>query len=499
VRVTIVHRVLSPKPVPDLAAYIEHHRGGMGLERAREMAPDDVIAEVSASGLRGRGGAGFPTGTKWRTVRDYRSDELAATVVVNAAEGEPGTFKDRTIVIDNPFGVLEGALIAAHAVGANEVLIGTKAEFTEVVRRIRQAIAEMTAAGWIGDLRVDVVEGPDEYLYGEETALLEVADGRLPFPRVNPPYRRGYTEVVATDADVESESGLSAHVEMAGPTGSTVAPPALVNNVETMANVAKIIDRGADWFRTDGTPKSPGTVVVTISGASQRAGVGEMLLGTPLSDAIADIGGGVAEGTRIKAVLSGVSNRVLPGDRLNVPMTHDDLAAAGSGLGSAGFILVDESTSMVAVAAGVARFLAVESCGQCARCKEDGLVLADTLERLREGASKPNDLAVAKDRLTTIAQGARCTLASQQQAVVGSIMELFGDEFERRARDNGTAVEPFPVAELESLDDGTAQIDERQASKQPDWSYDAVGSSQWPADRFADHRALMGRTHQRLK
>jgi NADH:ubiquinone oxidoreductase subunit F (NADH-binding) len=497
--VTIVHRVLSPQPVSDLADYIEHHRGGLGLERAREMAPDDVIAEVLASGLRGRGGAGFPTGTKWRTVRDYRSDELAATVVVNAAEGEPGTFKDRTILLNNPFAVLEGALIAAHAVGANEVLVGTKAEFTDVVRRIRGAIAEVTAAGWIGDLRVEIVEGPDEYLYGEETALLEVADGRLPFPRVNPPYRRGYTEVVATDADVESESGSAAPVEMAGPTGATVAPPALVNNVETLANVPKIVDRGADWFRTEGTPKSPGTVVVTITGASKRAGIGEMMLGAPLSDAIAEIGGGVAEGGRIKAVLSGVSNRVLPGDRLDVAMTHDDLAAVGSGLGSAGFILIDEDTSMVAVAAGVARFLAVESCGQCARCKEDGLALADALERLRDGVSEPDDLATVNDRLTTINQGARCNLAAQQQAVVGSIMELFAGEFERRAGENGTAVDPFPVAELDSLDDDVAHIAERQAIKQPDWSYDAVGSSQWPADRFADHRALMGRAHQRLK
>jgi NADH:ubiquinone oxidoreductase subunit F (NADH-binding) len=497
--VTIVHRVLSPEPVADLAAYVEHHRGRIGLERAQQMEPDDVIAEIAASGLRGRGGAGFPTGTKWRTVRDNRSSEVAASVVVNAAEGEPGTFKDRSILLNNPFGVLEGALIAAHAVGADEILVGTKAEFTTVVSRVRQAIAEMTAAGWLGDVTIEVVEGPAEYLYGEETALLEVADGRLPFPRVNPPYRRGYTEVVATDADVDSESGLAAHVEMAGPTGATLAPPALVNNVETLANVAKIIDRGADWFRTEGTPRSPGTVVVTITGATKKDGVGEIMLGASLSEAIADIGGGVAEGARIKAVLSGVSNRVLTGDQLDVPLTHDDLSAAGSGLGSAGFVLIDEGTSMVAVAAGVARFLAVESCGQCARCKDDGLALSDALERIRDGQSAHNDLGIVKDRLTTIGQGARCSLAGQQQAVVGSIVELFAGEFEQRAKANGPPVDAFPVAELQSIDGDVARIDERQARKQPDWSYDAVGSSQWPADRFADHRELMDRLHQRLK
>jgi NADH:ubiquinone oxidoreductase subunit F (NADH-binding) len=497
--VTIVHRVLPPDPVVDLAAYVEHQRGGLGLDRARQLSPDDVIAEITASGLRGRGGAGFPTGTKWRTVRDNRSRDVAATVVVNAAEGEPGTFKDRAILLTNPFAVLEGALIAAHAVDAARVVVGSKAEFADVNRRLRAAIDEIAAAGWLGSLTVDVVEGPPEYLYGEETALLEVADGRLPFPRVNPPYRRGYTEVVATDDDVDSGSGLSATVEMAGPTSATVAPPALVNNVETLANVAKIIDRGAEWFRTEGTKRSPGTVVVTISGATKRAGVGEVLLGSRLSDAIADIGGGLAAGARVKAVLSGVSNPVLPGDRLGTFVTHDDLATAGSGLGSAGFIVVDEETSMVAVAAGVARFLAVESCGQCARCKDDGLALADALDRLRGTAAAPDDLATVNDRLSTIAEGARCSLAGQQQAVVGSIVELFADEFDRRVKESGPEIDAYPIAELTSVEGGLAQIDEHQARKQPDWSYDEIGSSQWPADRFADHRALMGRDHQRLK
>ena len=181
-----------------------------------------------------------------------------------------------------------------------------------------------------------------------------------------------------------------------------------------------------------------------------------------------------------------------------MPLTHDDLAAAGSGLGSAGFILIDEDTSMVAVAAGVARFLAVESCGQCARCKEDGLALSDALERLRVGAAGFNDLGPVKDRLTTIADGARCALAGQQQAVVGSIVELFADEFEQRARVNGTEVDAFLVAEL-TEPTATSPRSTSVRRKQPDWSYDAVGSSQWPADRFADHRALMGRAHQRLK
>ena len=183
-----------------------------------------MIAEVEASGLRGRGGAGFPTGTKWRTVAAYGSSVLATTVVVNAAEGEPGTFKDRAILRANPYAVLEGALIAAHAVGANEIVFATKARFVEELRRVRSAVDELTNAGWTKDVTISIVEGPAEYLYGEETALLEVIDGRPPFPRIAPPYRRGVVEVL-TDDDVGSESGLAADVEMATADDETLAPP----------------------------------------------------------------------------------------------------------------------------------------------------------------------------------------------------------------------------------------------------------------------------------
>ena len=179
----------------------------------------------------------------------------------------------------NPYAVLEGALIAARAVGAASVIVATKARFTTEIARLRAAIDEIAQAGWCDEVKVTIVEGPSEYLYGEETALLEVLDGRPPFPRIAPPYRRGVDEVVATDEDVESGSGLSADVEMAGPDHETLAPPTLANNVETLANVPGIIAKGQAWFRSVGTPESPGTIVATITGAVQHDAVGEVALG----------------------------------------------------------------------------------------------------------------------------------------------------------------------------------------------------------------------------
>jgi NADH:ubiquinone oxidoreductase subunit F (NADH-binding) len=198
---TIVHRVLYPHPIADLDEYLARG-GGQGLEAARKVEPAVLIDEVEASGLRGRGDAGFPTGTKWRTVAGNASEELLTTVVVNGAEGEPGTFKDRTILRNNPFQVVEGALIAARAVGAATVIFALKESFATEVGRLRQAIEEIAAAGWSEGMELEIFEGPNEYLYGEETALLETIDGRYPFPRIAPPFRRGVDEVVEGAGDV---------------------------------------------------------------------------------------------------------------------------------------------------------------------------------------------------------------------------------------------------------------------------------------------------------
>ena len=266
-------RVLDPEPVTSLDAWVAAG-GGKALEAARSVGVETLIATIEASGLRGRGGAGFPTGTKWRTVAANRSPVLPATVVVNAAEGEPGSFKDRMIMRRNPYRVIEGALIAGLAVGADRVVIALKATFEQEVGASPGRDHEVREAGWVEDsVEMTVFEGPSEYLYGEETALLEVIDGRAPFPRVAPPFRHGVDEV-------GEDTSEAAETDMAGPGQASAAPPTLVNNVETIANVARIVLEGPDWFRSVGTDRSPGTIVCTITGRTLRHGVAEVPMGT---------------------------------------------------------------------------------------------------------------------------------------------------------------------------------------------------------------------------
>ena len=486
---TIVHRVLSPHPIADLDEYLAKG-GGQGIDAARKVEPETLIAEVEASGLRGRGGAGFPTGTKWRTVYDNRSQALPTTVVVNGAEGEPGTFKDRAILRNNPYQVVEGAIIAARAVAAASIIFALKRSFAEEVPRVRAVIAEVTAAGWTEGLELDVYEGPNEYLYGEETALLETIAGRYPFPRLAPPFRRGVTEVVQSVDNVESGSGYSAPVVMAGESGDQVPPPTLANNVETLANVPRIIARGADWYRTHGTDESPGTVVCTITGSTVRHGVGEVPMGTPLREVIDEIGGGVAPGRRVKAVLPGVAQGFIPGSLLDTPVSYEGLKGIGSGLGSAGFIVLDDTVDMPAVAAGASRFLAIESCGQCTPCKQDGLQLAELMDKLVHSDALDHDLGTIQKRVETVIEGARCFLATQHQTVLASLLELFPDEVQAHLDGTAPAVDVALVAELVDIDDeGHAVWDEHHREKQPDWSYDEESSGKAPAERFGEHRA----------
>jgi NADH:ubiquinone oxidoreductase subunit F (NADH-binding) len=458
-------RVLDAEPCPDLDAYVAAG-GGEGLETARNLAPPDIIDLVAASGLRGRGGAGFPTGTKWETVALYESDE-PATVVVNAAEGEPGSFKDRAILRANPYRVLEGALIAARAVDAPRVVVAAKASFRPELDRLRSAIAEIGAAGWAPDVDVEVVEGPSHYLFGEETALLEVVAGRMPFPRIAPPYRRG---------DTPSD-------ELAAPGGGE-GPPALANNVETLANVAGIVAEGPEWFRELGTETSPGTTVVTITGATRRHGVAEVPMGTPLAEAIDRIGGGARKGRELVAALSGVANPILPADRFATPLGFDELRAAESGLGAAGFIVFDDEDDLVAVAHGVTRFLAVESCGQCRPCKQDGRQAEVLLAGIRRSDATARDLGHLEDCLLTVTDGARCFLAQQTQLVAGSILQHCPDVVQAHLDGRREAAAAYLIAPIVDLVEDQAVLDDRQWAKQPDWTYGETDSGQAPAERY---------------
>ena len=490
------HRVLPEAPIASIAAYLAAG-GGEGLRSARLVDPEVIVAELEASGLRGRGGAGFPTGTKWRTVLAYASSVLDTVVVVNAAEGEPGTYKDRSILLANPYVVLEGALIAAYAVGSRSVVVATKQRFAEVLARLERAIDEVRGAGWSDGIDITVLAGPGEYLYGEETALLEVLDGRAPMPRIAPPWRRGVVEVVEHVGDLDSGSGLPADVRMATADAGNVVPPVLVDNVETLANVPAIIAGGAALFRTLGTEESPGTIVCTVTGAVGRATVVEVPLGTPLRTVLelASRAGGHdgAAGTSrrpLRCVLMGVSNAVLGPEDLDTPLSYEAMREHGTGLGSASFIVVDDTTHPVAVAAAASRFLAVESCGQCTPCKQDGLEIADRLASMVAGTAAPDDLAAVNKRLGTVADGARCALATQQQVVIGSLVRRFAAEFTQRAAASPAApIEPYALAELDDIVDGHAVLDQSFASKQPDWTHDARDSGQTPVERFSDHRA----------
>jgi NADH:ubiquinone oxidoreductase subunit F (NADH-binding) len=481
---TLVNRVLPSEPLHSLDEYVES--GGMaGLDAARAAGPDTVLAELEAAGLRGRGGAGFPTGRKWRAVATNRSEVEPATVVVNGAEGEPGTFKDRAILAANPYQVIEGALIAALVVGADRVVFGMKPSSGEPLERLRSAIAEVGKAGHDGGVSLEVFEGPSEYLYGEETALLEAIEGRPPLPRVAPPYRRGVDELTAG----EDSSGLPAGVEMAGPDDETDAAPALVDNVETLANVPAIVARGAGWFREMGTEASPGTIVCTVVGSTNKAGVGEVAMGTTLRAVIDEVGGGSRAGRSVTAVAPGVSAALLPASALDTPLTYEDMVAVGSGLGSCGFTVYDDRDDLVAAVAGASRFLAVESCGQCTPCKQDGLAIADGLAALVRSELSDHELGGIQDRLGTVADEARCFLATQQEVVVRSLFETFPEAVVAHFDGRAEPTEPRLVAELVGLHDDRAEIDERHRDKQPDWTYDTEDSGRSPADRLDDKRA----------
>lgn len=469
-------RVLPSAPVRDLGAAGESGFG-RGLDAALELGPASIIEHLEASGLRGRGGAGFPTGTKWRTVAEHASAELPATVVVNAAEGEPGSFKDRSILRADPYRVLEGALIAAVAVDASAVAVATKGSFTREIARLRDAVEELDAAEIGTGIAIGIVEGPDDYLYGEETALLEVIAGRHPLPRVAPPYRAGLDE-----RDPRSKS--AADEVLAAPGAATPVPPTLVNNVETLANVPGILDRGPSWFRELGTPASPGTVVCTVSGATRRAGVAEVPTGTTLAAVIEGVGGGAEDGHELVAAVSGVANPVLPAEAFGTPLCYDAMRAAGSGLGAAGFLVFDERDDPAAIAAGVSRFLGVESCGQCTPCKEDGLDLAERFDRLRRSQASEIDLVEIDRRLARITDGARCYLAHQHQELGRSLTARF-DTGLRRHLDGSPAALAVPIAAIADIADGEAVLDRAELHKQPDWTHGDEDSGRTPAERFA--------------
>lgn len=377
--------------------------GGGALENCRRLGPEGVIEAIRASGLRGRGGAGFPTGIKWAGLAAAYGAEKYA--VMNAAEGEPGTFKDRAIIRRNPYQVIEGLAAAAYAIGARRAFIGIKEKSTASIARIEAATAELSAAGLIGDLSVTIVPGPDDYLFGEEKGLLEVIEGKDPLPRLYPPYVQGLFEEPGTEPG-----------------------PALVNNVETLANVPHIIANGSDWFRSLGTAKSPGTTVCTVGGDTKADGVAEIELGTPLGDVLHIVGGGMKGGGLPLVILNGVSNSPLTSRDLDAAVSFEGLKEAGSGLGSAGFTFYDDTVCPTRVAAAASAFLYRGSCGQCPSCKLGTEAVMERFAALATGDGSTEAVEETAAWTQRITDSNRCGLGAGQQAVAGGFLERFPED-----------------------------------------------------------------------
>lgn len=454
-------RLLAGEVVASFDDYLARG-GGTALRASLERGPGETLDLLARAGIRGRGGAGFPAAVKWRSVLNGGGRRRFA--ICNAAEGEPGTFKDRALLRHNPYSVLEGLLVAAHTVSAAEAFIALKASFLPELARVRAALADITKAGWCGDINVVVVEGPEEYLFGEEKALLEVIEGNEPLPRWLPPFQHG---LYATAPQLGWESTEAE----AGHPGRYESNPTLVNNAETLAQVVWALQFGAEAFRSIGTASSPGTVICTVVGDVDLPGVVEVAMGTHLRDVLR-LCGAPRPGRQIKGVFPGVANAVITADQLDTPITHEHLAAIGSGLGSAGFIVYDDTACMVEVAATFSRFLSVESCGQCPPCKLGTTAITSALERLRVGEGEDSDVDVIQRSLSFVTDANRCYLPVQERVLVSSILRAFPDDvvvhLEGRCGSDRTVITLPKIADLK---DGFARYDERQADKQPDWTY----------------------------
>lgn len=446
----LTDRLLGEAPVRSIDDYVARG-GGEALAKALSLPPSEVAAVVKTSGLRGRGGAGFPTGGKWEgALREVElHPDTGIYLCCNAAEGEPATFKDRYLIRRNPYLLLEGITIAAHGCGAPEAYIAIKQSFEPEIERLTGALEEMQRHDLLGGIGMRMVGGPEEYLFGEETGMLEVLEGREPMPRLVPPYIEG---LFATRSN---------------PT-ITVA-----NNVETLCNVVGIVRFGPEWFRALGTESSPGTMVFTLVGDVRRSGMYELPLGTPLRVLIEDLGGGVPEGHTLKAVVPGASHAVLTAAHLDTPLDFDAMRAVGSGLGSAGFTVYDDSACMVRVAHAFSRFLYVESCGQCNPCKLHSGDITSLLEQIDAGDadSRANDEIARLCAIVT--DGQRCYLASAEQILIGSILRTFPDEFAEHLGRGCPRPRSIAIPKLTDFDEGAGrfEFDGRQMRKRPDWTY----------------------------
>jgi len=369
--------------------------GPQGLNQAREMSPSQVVDTIKLSGLRGRGGAGFPVGLKWELAGKAPAD--VKYVLCNADEGEPGTFKDRYILEHDPFTLIEGIAIACYATGARQAFIYLRGEYHYLLGPLHQTIRQVDERTEI-DCRIDILEGAGAYVCGEETALMESLEGKRGEPRFRPPFP---------------------------PTEGLWGKPTIINNVETLMNVPRIMARGADWFKGLGTDQSNGTKVFSVSGDVERPGVYEVAMGTPLRDLVE----GLAGARDVKMVqVGGASGRVVPSSRIDTPLSFETVLGAGA------VIVYNTSRDVLDVALGTAEFFVEESCGKCAPCREGTLVMAETLERISQGQGRTQDLANLQDLAEVMALASLCGLGQAAPNCFVDTLQHFKEEYEARVR-----------------------------------------------------------------
>ena len=391
-------------------AYIE--RGGYGaIKKAlTEMTPESVIEEIKISGLAGRGGAGFPTWFKWNAARTAAGADKH--LICNADEGDPGAFMDRAVIESDPHTLIEGMLIGAYAIGASEMIVYVRAEYPLAVVRLKKAIEDARTRGFLGknimgssfdcDMRIKM--GAGAFVCGEETALIESLEGKRGMPRLKPPF--------------PAQSGYKNE-------------PSNINNVETFANVAWIIENGGEAFSALGTPDSKGTKVFALTGKIKRGGLVEIPMGKTLREVIFDIGGGIKGGKRFKAVqMGGPSGGCIPEDLLDTVIDYKKLAATGAIMGSGGMVVMDEDTCMVGMAKFFLDFTAKESCGKCVHCRLGTKRMQEILSRIANGEGKEGDVELLLELCSAIKDGALCGLGQTAPNPVLTTIKYFRDEYD---------------------------------------------------------------------
>ena len=380
-----------------------------------EMTPEDIVNEVKKSGLRGRGGGGFPTGVKWSFCAASPGD--VKYVLCNADEGDPGAFMDRSILEADPHAVLEGMLIAAKAINAHQGYIYCRAEYPLAIRRLKIAIEQAKEYGLLGEdilgsgfsLNIDIYQGAGAFVCGEETALMTSIEGKRGMPRPRPPF--------------PAVSGLW-------------GKPTILNNVETYANVPQIIFKGGEWYSSIGTEGSKGTKVFALTGAIHNIGLVEVPMGTPLRKIIYDIGGGIPNKKKFKAVqIGGPSGGCIPEDHLDTLCDYEEIIKAGAMMGSGGMIVMDEDTCMVDMAKFFMDFVQDESCGKCTPCREGTKRMLQILEKICDGHGEPEDLDTLEELSGLIKESSLCGLGQTGPNPVLSTMRYFRDEYEAHVYD----------------------------------------------------------------